>query len=164
MATIIAYSLQMAKIQVAIQRVLPQVERAEKKNFTRTEAMDLNVEMKKRNTILVAVLNDFDKHTVGDPDLVAYAVIAHSKTGNVVTLHKICILNNFRRQGIANRLLKAQINRLKMHGSRKLQLWVDESNLSARQLYANLGFNIVNKVDNYYAPGRTGICMALGLK
>ncbi len=165
MATILMYSLQTGKaIQLSRQNMLLQVERAEKKNFARHEAIDFGSELKKHNTVLVVVFDSANIPTQGSPALAAYVVFVHSKPGNVVTLHKICVLVGFRRQGVARKILASQMERLKKQGSSKMNLWVAEQNVPARQLYERFGFEEVNKVQDYYAPGRTGIHMALGLE
>ena len=164
MATITTMSLQTGKhLTVSRQAVLPQVERAEKKNFARHEAFDFHLELKKRNVDLVIILKD-DGILPGEPPMViAYFVFVHSKPGNVVMLHKICVLDDFRRQGIATKILATQAARYTSRGCSKIQLWVDEQNMPARSLYESAGFQEMNRVENYYARGCTGLQMALEL-
>ena len=157
MATITTISLQMGKhFPVSKQAVLPQVERAERKTFPRHEAFDFPLELKKRNLDLVVILKDDDILPSETPKMAAYAVFVHSKPGNSVMLHKICVLDQFRRQGIATRILATQVEKYTNRGCFKIQLWVDEQNMPARSLYGSAGFQETNRVDNYYAPGRTG--------
>lgn len=162
MATIRTLSLQTGK-QVPVSRnaILPQVERAEKKNFARHEAFDFHLELKKRNVDLVIILKDDGIAPKEPPMMAAYAVFVHSKLGNFVMLHKICVLQEFRRQGLATKILATQVERHTSRGCSKIQLWVDEQNLPARSLYESAGFEETNKVENYYAPGRTGLQMSM---
>ncbi len=164
MATILTMSLQTGKhLCVSKQAVLPQVERAEKKNFARHEAFNFHLELKKRNVDLVIILKDDGIPPRETPMVAAYSVFVHSKPGNFVMLHKICVLDDFRRQGIAKKILATQAEKYTNRGCSKIQLWVDEQNMPARSLYESVGFQKMNKVDNYYAPGRTGIQMSLDL-
>ena len=164
MATIIIISLQTGKhLPVSKQAVLPQVERAEKKNFARHEAFDFQLELKKRNVDLVIILKDDGISPREIPTVAAYSVFVHSKPGNCVMLHKICVLEDFRRRGIAKKILVTQTQKYASRGCSKIQLWVDEQNKSARSLYESAGFQEMKKVENYYAPGRTGLQMSLDL-
>ena len=164
MATITIISLQTGKqLPVSKQAVLPQVERAERKNFARHEAFDFQLELKKRNVDLVIVLKDDDITPREIPIVAAYSVFVHSKPRNCVMLHKICVLEDFRRQGVAKKILATQNQKYASRGCSKIQLWVDEQNKSARSLYESAGFQVINKVENYYAPGRTGLQMSLDL-
>ena len=164
MATIITLSLQTGKhLSVSKEALLPQLERAEKKNFARHEAFDFHLELKKRNVDLVMVLKDDGNLPRESPIVAAYSVFVHSKPGNFVMLHKICVLDDFRRQGIATRILATQTEKYTSRGCSKIQLWVDEQNMPARSLYKSAGFQEMNKVENYYAPGRTGLQMSLDL-
>ena len=95
--------------------------------------------------------------------LVAYMVIIHTKTAHVVELQKICILEAYRLQGIGKKMLTAQTERIKNHGAAKMQLWVQESNRPARNLYQQIGFKRSRVVDDYYALGRNGVQKALSM-
>lgn len=164
MATIMTISLRTGKpLPVPRQAVLPQVERAEKKNFARHEAFDFHLELKKRNLDLVIILKDDGVLPMETPRVAAYAVFVHCKPGNSAILHKICVVDDFRRHGIATKILATQIEKYTSRGCSKIQLWVDEQNMPARSLYERAGFHETNKVEKYYAPGRTGLQMSLEL-
>ena len=143
--------------------LIRQVQQAEKKAFAKREAMDFSNELRKRNMDLVIIADDDGTYTPAVPRLVAYMVLVHLKAGNAVFLHKICVLEDYRRRGIARMILESQAERLKKQGSSKIQLWVDEGNLPARGLYKVLGFEEVSKINDYYNVGRTGIQMHWGL-
>lgn len=92
MATISIISLHAhEKLEVSRQNMMLQLERAERKNFTRNVTFDFRLELKKRNTVLILVFDDAKKATPGSPALAAYAVFVHSQPGNVVTVHRICV-------------------------------------------------------------------------
>lgn len=142
--------------------IIGQIEQAEKKAFTRHEAFDFHNELKKRNLELVVIVND--AYGIGArPTLVAYMAFSHTKAGSTVVLQKVCVREEFRRQGIGKDMLAAQVQRLKGRGTAKLQLWVDDSNVAARRLYDSIGFKEVSRICDYYAMGRVGVQMALSL-
>ena len=55
-----------------------------------------------------------------------------------------------RRQGIAARLMQANMEALWRHGARSWFLEVGETNAPARRLYAGLGFAVVGRRQGYY--------------
>ena len=164
MATIVILSLQTGKhLPVSRQTILRQIEHTEKKNFSRHEAFDFHMELKKRNVELVIILHDSGIAPREIPNVAAYAVFVQSKRGSIAILHKICVLEKFRRKGIAKKVLATQFEKYTSRGCSKMQLWVDEQNVPARSLYESAGFRKMNEVVDYYAPGRTGFQMSLDL-
>lgn len=163
MATIRCTSLQTGKtVKMTRQDILHQIEQAEKKSFARHEVFDFPNELKKRNTELVVIMSG--AHGADNRlTLAAYLVLTFLKPGNTVTLQKICVCENFRRQGIARTLINAQVERLRRHGTVKVQLWVDGDNLPAMSLYDSIGFEEVTRVEDYYAVGRIGVQTSLSL-
>lgn len=139
--------------------ILDQIKHAEKKHFPRKEAFDFDSELRKQNVELIVVF-DTAESSCG-PILAAYAVYA--RTSKVASLHKICVVEKYRRQGVATRLLVEQHRRLQLHGCNRVQLWVDEQRLPAKQLYENIGFVEVGRVEDYYGPNRKAILMNLNL-
>ncbi|KAL9138545.1 MAG: hypothetical protein Q9175_000227 [Cornicularia normoerica] len=107
--------------------------------------MDFSTELRKRNTDLVVVVDDAGASTPAMPKLVAYMIFVHLKAGKAVLLHKICVLEDYRRRGIAKIVLEIQAERLKKQGCSKIQLWVDEGNVPARRLYKVLGLEELGK-------------------
>ncbi|KAL9035167.1 MAG: hypothetical protein Q9180_005004 [Flavoplaca navasiana] len=118
------------------QDILEQVKHAERKTFPRNEAFDFDLELKKRNTELIVVMDDSD--TSSCPQVAAYAVYAH--TQSLTMLHKLCVEEDFRLQGIARRLLLSQHQKLLLRGCSQVALWVDKERVPARQLYLSIGF------------------------
>ena len=62
----------------------------------------------------------------------------------------VAVYPDYRRQGIANRLILTLVDALKERGSHWLMLEVRQSNAPARALYAKLGFAEVGRRKNYY--------------
>lgn len=155
MATITFWSTDFQQLTIPkskVSNLLTQVKRAEKKIFARNEMLDFDLELQKRNTNLAIVL---DCSSLSGVAAVA-SYLLYARTQKTVLLHKVCTLESYRRQGIAKALVQMHLNRLK---GQKIHLWVDEANVPARYLYASVGFDGVDRVEDYYCPGRNGIRM-----
>lgn len=139
--------------------IVDQVKQAEKKAFPRSEALDFDTELKKRNAELIVVLDTASSSST--PSLVAYALFVHIP--KVALLHKVCVLEKYRRRGVAKRMLLSHHEQLAHHRCAKVQLWVDESREPAVQLYKTIDFEAVGRVANYYGPNRTALKMILQL-
>lgn len=140
--------------------LIKDIKKLEKKTFPSTELFDFDSELKKHNTSL-QVLVDFRSGS-GLPDVVAYLVYAHTK--RTVSLHKLCVREKYRNQGLATKMLKMLAEFSTSQGClERIQLWVDAQRILARSLYAKTGFQEVAQVKDYYGPGRTGIKMVLDL-
>ncbi len=72
-----------------------------------------------------------------------------------------------RRQGVAGRLMRANMELLVRHGVKSWFLEVGETNAPARKLYANLGFAEVGRRQGYYrvegAPPATALILRRGI-
>ena len=134
--------------------LLSAIEKIEKKNFPTKEALDFASELKKRNTELLVYLGP-------DSLVIAYAIF--NRVGKVALVHKIFVDEQYRRQGIASKMLKGHIYRLSRQGCANVQLWVDETREPARKLYQGMGFEEIDCLKDYYSLGRTGIKMKLSL-
>ena len=144
---------------VPLPELLKGVSKAERKTFPRNEAMAFESELRKPNFELILIVKDMVGKNL--PVLVAYVAI--SRTKGKALLHKVCVLEEFRRQGIAIRVLQMQIEKLKAQGCEIIQLWVDVHREPANHLYCQLGFVEVHIVEDYYAPSRVGMKMELCL-
>ncbi|KAL8942950.1 MAG: hypothetical protein Q9216_001365 [Gyalolechia sp. 2 TL-2023] len=135
--------------------ILDQVKHAEKKVFPRSEVLNFDIELKRRNVELIVVLDTSGSSSA--PCLAAYAVFAH--TPKLVLLHKVCVLEKYRRRGVAKKMLLSEHERLARRGCGKVQLWVDQDRIPARRLYESIGFEAVGRVEDYYGPNpnRDGI-------
>ena len=138
------------KLELPMDGLLTQIRLCEKQNFSRTEALDFKVELKKRNVQLKVVVD-------AERSLVAYMLLAFSRPGRVANLHKICVSAPHRRKGIATEMSNDLIQALRARGCTSVQLWVDEQNHTALNLYDKLHFEKMQSVSDYYGPGRTGL-------
>jgi len=74
----------------------------------------------------------------------------------------LAIHPDFRRCGIATRLVKEALDELKERGCRSLYLEVRASNLGARRLYERLGFRVTGvRKDYYILPDEDAVIMVL---
>lgn len=142
--------------------ILAQVSRVEKKTFPTNEAFAFGEELwrKKPNTRVLYSTRVADNST--REDLVAYAVYVRQK--GVALLHKVCVIEAYRRQGAGQQLMSFIQERLRKEGCQYIQLWVDQAREPARALYRRCGFEEREVIPDYYAPGRTGIRMVLDLE
>ena len=135
--------------------LLSHIKQVEKKNFPRNEVFDFDLELKKRNTELTAII-DINGAVLG------YLVC--NRLSKTAMLSKICVGEGQRRSGIARRMLLDLIAKLQSQGCMSIQLWIDEARTPACRLYQSLGFVEVNRVQDYYSPGRTGVKKKLDLQ
>ena len=133
------------------------IKQMERKTFPTNEALDFDQEIKKRNTTLI--LGTIATGRIAEP--VAYLV--YVRMGKLALLHKICVLETYRRQGVARAMLTNLCDQLANHGCETIQLWVDQDRDPTRRLYSDLGFEEAQCLKDYYALGRTGIRMVLAL-
>ncbi|RAK93650.1 acetyltransferase, GNAT family [Aspergillus costaricaensis CBS 115574] len=143
--------------------ILAQISRVEKKTFPANEAFSFGEEhwRKKPNTRVLYVTRAPSASGDVRPTLLAYAVYVRQK--GIALLHKVCVGEAHRRQGVAMRLMNYIRARLQSEGCQQIQLWVDKARSPARSLYVRNGFKERDEIPDYYAPGRTGIKMVLDL-
>ena len=142
--------------------ILSQISRIEKKTFPTTEAFPFTPDLwkKKPNTrVFYAASSDSSSQVVV---VIAYAVYVRQK--GAALLHKLCVAQAYRRQGIGKQLMIHIRQCLEREGCQYIQLWVDKERVSATSLYRSCGFEERDEVENYYSPGRTGIRMVLDLE
>ncbi|EER37633.1 acetyltransferase [Histoplasma capsulatum var. duboisii H88] len=98
--------------------------------------------------------------------VIAYALYVRQR--GTALLHKLCVAEPFRGQGVGRQLLTHVIGQQRSQRSGRgclaVQLWVDEKREAARRLYGSCGFVEVEVVEDYYGPGRKGLRMVLGLE
>ncbi|KAJ5630648.1 uncharacterized protein N7484_010748 [Penicillium longicatenatum] len=141
--------------------ILAQLTRIEKKTFPTNEAFGFGEELwrKKPNTRVIYATQAKEGTR---PELIAYAVYVRQK--GVALLHKVCVIEACRRQGVGQQLMSYIQERLRKEGCQYIQLWVDKAREPARALYGRCGFKEQEEIPDYYAPGRTGIRMVLDLE
>ncbi|KAJ5688294.1 hypothetical protein N7536_010913 [Penicillium majusculum] len=140
--------------------ILARISRVEKKTFPTNEAFPFSEDLwrKKPNTRVLYAIRAKGSHS----DLIAYAVYVRQK--GVALLHKICVTEPNRRQGVGQEVLSYIQQRLRKEGCQYIQLWVDQAREPAHALYLRIGFEEREVIPDYYAPGRTGIKMVLDLE
>ena len=136
-----------------------QVKKIEKKNFPRFEALDFDMELKKRSTELAVVLDQ--SFPLG---VLIKGYLVWNRLQKAAFLHKICVAERYRRGGIARQMILRLEARLRSQGCTNVQLWVDDARAPAKFMYQSLGFSEIDRVEDYYSPGRTGIKMKLDLQ
>ena len=135
------------------EHVLGQLRSIERKTFPSHEAFDLSTtNLYRPNTQVFCAIKNGKNGVV-----IAYAICVRSR--RVLWLHKICVAEPFRTQGIGKLLLKRVQDRARAEKCRQVELWVDESRVIARALYSNCGFSDRRRAMDYYAPGRHAINM-----
>ncbi|KAJ4315204.1 hypothetical protein N0V94_006083 [Neodidymelliopsis sp. IMI 364377] len=131
------------------------VAKLEKKIFPSSEAFDYSVELKKKNIGLVLASRE------GSQDLVGYLVFQRLKSQ--AWLHKLATIEQERGRGIARCLIHSLCQQMTKGGCRTIVLWVDEGRNPARTLYASCGFQQIERLPDYYGPGRTALKMELAI-
>ncbi|KAI9835531.1 MAG: hypothetical protein M1819_001982 [Sarea resinae] len=139
------------------QQLLASVKHTEKKVFPRTEAFDFDAELKKKNTFLYCTVHQAGGIAHRTVSLIGYLVCVRMK--RVTLLHKVCVREQFRRRGNAKAMLAQLEQEVRKQSCNEIQLWVDEEREPARYLYASCDYEEVDRVENYYGPGRTGLKM-----
>ena len=90
--------------------------------------------------------------------IVGYGGIAMS--GESADIHNIAVVEQFRRQGIARRLIARLERWAKDQGASEILLEMRVGNAEARPLYQSLGYSEVRVRKDYYAPGMDAIVMS----
>ncbi|KAI9811591.1 MAG: hypothetical protein M1827_005340 [Pycnora praestabilis] len=133
--------------------LLKTIMRTEKKTFPAREAFDFNTELRKRNTHMLCAFNTNGTAT----ELLGY--LAYVRIMRSALIHKVCVVQQHRRKGIAKNMLSNLRDQLGNLGCTNMRLWVDENREPALSLYTSCGFTEVDRVADYYAPGRNGLQM-----
>jgi len=89
--------------------------------------------------------------------IVGYGGIAVN--GESADIHNIAVVEEFRRQGIARRLIARLERWAKDQGASEILLEMRVGNTEARPLYQSLGYREVRVRKDYYAPGMDAIVM-----
>ncbi|MFX0151138.1 MAG: ribosomal protein S18-alanine N-acetyltransferase [Candidatus Hodarchaeota archaeon] len=86
-----------------------------------------------------------------------FSIFHRAKKGHTVS---IAIIPEYRRKGIAKRLLKESINAMIEQGANELFLEVRVSNEAAVNLYQSLGYKILKEIRHYYRDFEGAYLMA----
>lgn len=169
-----------------IASLLSAIKSAEKKTFPASEVYDFETEIKKQNTTLLvayrpsttpqstvtaSVRKDKLKKPKGkappqssssETQLLGYALYIRTKT--LTRLHKICVLEAFRKQGVGKALVERTIEEVRRSGAQQMDLWVDPQREPARALYKSAGFEDQQLEKDFYCKGRDAWRMSLTLE
>lgn len=91
-------------------------------------------------------------------EIVGYGGIALS--GESADIHTVAVVEKFRRQGIAKRLMARLERWAKDQGANEFLLEMRVGNAEAKPLYESLGYREVRVRKDYYAPGMDAIVMS----
>jgi ribosomal-protein-alanine N-acetyltransferase len=69
-----------------------------------------------------------------------------------VHIMQLAVAPQFQRQGLGSGMMRYEIERKRACGMKKMLLEVRASNRAAQQLYIALGFKVVGRRNDYYAP------------
>ncbi|WP_407354996.1 ribosomal protein S18-alanine N-acetyltransferase [Methanolobus sp. WCC5] len=82
--------------------------------------------------------------------ILGYAIVGLSEDKRKAHLQSIAVRVEYRRQGIASKLLEWSIDLVKLYGFHKMVLEVREKNMDARLFYLRNGFEVEGVVEGYY--------------
>jgi ribosomal-protein-alanine acetyltransferase len=97
-----------------------------------------------------------------DGDLASGRIVGYggiAVNGESADIHNIAVVEEFRRQGIARRLIARLERWAKDQGASEILLEMRVGNTEARPLYQSLGYREVRVRKDYYAPGMDAIVM-----
>jgi ribosomal-protein-alanine N-acetyltransferase len=98
-----------------------------------------------------------------DGDLASGRIVGYggiAVNGESADIHNIAVVEEFRRQGIARRLIARLERWAKNQGASEILLEMRVGNTEARPLYQSLGYREVRVRKDYYAPGMDAIVMS----
>jgi ribosomal-protein-alanine N-acetyltransferase len=82
-----------------------------------------------------------------------------------IDIHNIAVHGDFRRKGVARRLLRKVVDEAERQSIIRVMLEVRKSNLPAQQLYESMGFSTTGVRKGYYSDnGEDALAMTLELK
>jgi ribosomal-protein-alanine N-acetyltransferase len=90
--------------------------------------------------------------------IVGYAGIAHN--GESADIHNVAVIEDYRRQGIARRLIARLERWASDQGAKKALLEMRVGNFEAMPLYQSLGYQEISRRKDYYGSGLDAIVMS----
>jgi [ribosomal protein S18]-alanine N-acetyltransferase len=94
--------------------------------------------------------------------IAGYAVACAEKRNAEVA--SLAVHPDYRRQGVADRLMRHMLRKLRAAGVRRVELMVRTGNTAGAQLYRSLGFRRVRLVAAYYEDGGDGFLMVRAIQ
>ncbi len=101
----------------------------------------------------------FFELAISDNDIVGYAGVIAPGPDAVADILTVTVIDGFRRQGIAKRLIADIEGYCQSKGSSAIMLEVATDNTGAIALYENLGYSQISKRSNYYGSKKDAFVM-----
>jgi [ribosomal protein S18]-alanine N-acetyltransferase len=101
----------------------------------------------------------FFELAISDNQIVGYAGVIAPGPDAVADILTITVIDGFRRQGIAKRLIADIEGYCQSKGSSAIMLEVATDNTGAIALYENLGYSQISKRSNYYGSKKDAFVM-----
>ena len=101
----------------------------------------------------------FFELAISENEIVGYAGVFAAGDGAVADVLTVTVINGFRRQGIAKKLISDIESYCQTKGSSAIMLEVATDNAGAISLYENLGYVQVSTRSNYYGRGKDALVM-----
>lgn len=96
---------------------------------------------------------------VADRDAVVVGYVDVGVVADVADLHRVAVVPDRRRQGVAAALLDAGLSAARERGAERMLLEVADDNVAALALYASHGFVRLSRRRGYYAGGRDALVL-----
>jgi ribosomal-protein-alanine N-acetyltransferase len=101
----------------------------------------------------------FFEVAISENEIVGYAGVFAPGDGAVADVLTVTVINGFRRQGIAKKLISDIESYCQSKGSSAIMLEVAVDNIDAIFLYENLGYVQISTRSNYYGSGKDALVM-----
>ena len=101
----------------------------------------------------------FFELAISDNEIVGYAGVIAPGPDAVADILTVTVIDGFRRQGIAKRLIADIESYCQSKGSSAIMLEVATDNTGAIALYENLGYSQISKRSNYYGSKKDAFVM-----
>ena len=101
----------------------------------------------------------FFELAISDNEIVGYAGVIAPGPDAVADILTVTVIDGFRRQGIAKRLITDIEGYCQSKGSSAVMLEVATDNTGAIALYENLGYSQISKRSNYYGSKKDAFVM-----
>jgi [ribosomal protein S18]-alanine N-acetyltransferase len=101
----------------------------------------------------------FFELAISDNQIVGYAGVFAPGPDAVADILTVTVIDSYRRQGIAKKLISDIESYCQTKGSSAIMLEVAVDNTGAIALYEDLGYSQISKRSNYYGTGKDALVM-----